>query len=68
MGRFGLKDAFSVRVGVGEGHFMRLHLDVGSVPRGNADIAARVLNLNGAVGSDLGVENLLVVVLLGAAK
>ena len=68
MGRFGLKDAFSVRVGVGEGHFVGGDFNVGAVAGGNADVAAWILDFDSGVGWNLGIQRLEVVVVLRHAE
>src|SRR5580698_10444713 len=55
-------------IGIGECNFVRLDFDVGSFARSDADIAAGVLNLDGAIGCDLCLEDLLVVIALWAAE
>ena len=65
---FGVEDFLGFGVGVGEGDFMRLHLNRGGVTRGHADVATRILDLDDGVGRDLRVENLLILVALGQAE
>ncbi len=65
---FGVEDSLGFGVGVGEGDFVRLHLNRGGVAGGHADVAARILDLDDGVGRDLRVENLLILVVLGQAE
>ena len=66
--RLGVEDFFGVGVRAGEGHLVGLHFDGGSVARGHAHVAARILDLDGGVGGNLRVQHLLVVVVLGQAE
>ena len=68
MSGLGVKDFLGVGVGVGEGHFVGGDFNVGAVAGGNADVAAGILDVDGGVGWNLRVEELLVVVVLGQAE
>src|ERR1035438_10749626 len=47
---------------------MRLHLDGGYIAGGDADVSAGILNLDGGIGRNLCIQNLLVQIVLGQAK
>ena len=68
MRRFGVEDFLGLSVRVGIGHFVRLHLNRRAVARGDADVAARILDLDGGVGGNLRVQHRRVKVVLGQAE
>ena len=61
----GVEDLFCRFVGFGESDLMRLYLHVVAVACCDADIAARILDLDDSVGRNLRVEDLLICIVLG---
>ena len=68
VGGLGGEDLVCIHIRIGEGHGVGLHLDGGGIAGGDADIAAGVLNFDGGVCGNLGVEHLLIHVVLWQAE
>src|SRR5262249_31065268 len=60
----GVEDLARLGLVVGIGHLVRLHLHGVSLSGGDTDVTARILNLDHRVGGNLGVEDLLILVVL----